>query len=118
MALSIRRLPAIALTMMLASAPAAFAQTPSPAMQQAILAGLDAPTRTEIQGRVGGGNSLYEVLRVTLLNNMQLANVIQPGQPPLSEVVAIDFIRGTAVVRQGEGLRALNFDTATLRYKP
>ena len=118
MTFPIRRLPAIALAMMLAAPPAAFAQTPSPAMQQAILAGLNAETRAEIQGRATGGNSVYEVLRTTLLNNMQVANLIQPGQPPLSEVVAIDFVRSVAVVRQGDSLRVVNFDTATLRYKP
>lgn len=117
MALHFRRLPALALTLMLA-APAAFAQTPSPAMQRAILDGMNAETRTEIERRATGGNSVYEVLRTTLLNNMQLANVIQAGQAPLSEVVAIDFVRSTAVVRQGDALRALSFDPQTLRYKP
>ena len=71
-----RHLSGAALAMML-TAPAAFAQTPSPAMQQAILAGLNAETRTEIERRATGGNTVYEVLRVTLLNNMQLANLIQ-----------------------------------------
>ena len=106
-----------ALAMMLA-APAAFAQTPSPAMQQAILAGLNAETRTDVERRATGGNSVYEVLRVTLLNNMQIANLIQPGQAPLSEVVAIDFVRSHAVFRQGDALRVINFDPQTLRSKP
>ena len=66
------------------AAPAAFAQTPSPAMQRAILDGMNAETRTEIERRATGGNSVYEVLRTTLLNNMQIANLIQPGEPPLS----------------------------------
>jgi len=113
----LRHATALAVTLMLA-APAAFAQTPSPAMQRAILDGLNAETRAEIERRATGGNSVYEVLRITLLNNMQLANVIQPGQPPLSEVVAIDFVRSAAVVRQGDGLRLLGFDPQTLRYKP
>lgn len=112
-----RYMPGAALTLMLA-APAAFAQTPSPAMQRAILDGMNAETRTEIERRATGGNSVYEVLRTTLLNNMQIANLIQPGEPPLSEVVAIDFVRATAVVRQGDRLRAVNFDPQTLRYKP
>jgi hypothetical protein len=112
-----RCLPGAALTLMLA-APAAFAQTPSPAMQRAILDGMNAETRTEIERRATGGNSVYEVLRTTLLNNMQLANLIQPGEPPLSEVVAIDFVRATAVVRQGDRLRAVSFDPQTLVYKP
>ncbi|GGJ24477.1 hypothetical protein [Neoroseomonas lacus] len=112
-----RCLSGAALALMLA-APAAFAQTPSPAMQRAILDGMNAETRSEVERRATGGNSVYEVLRITLLNNMQLANLIQPGEPPLSEVVAIDFVRGTAVVRQGDRLRAVNFDAQTLRYKP
>lgn len=114
---SLRFVPGLALAIMLA-APPAFSQTPSPAMQQAILDGLNAETRGEIQRRATGGNSVYEVLRITLLNNMQLANLIQPGQPPLSEVVAIDFVRSVAVLRHGEALRAVNFDAQTLRYKP
>ncbi len=111
------RLSVIALGLVLA-APIALAQTPSPAMQRAILDGMNAPTRGEIERRATGGNSVYEVLRITLLNNMQLANLIQPGEPPLSEVVAIDFVRATAVFRQGDRLRALNFDPQTLLYKP
>ncbi len=114
---TLRLAPAIALAAMLAAAPA-IAQTPSPAMQTAILDGLNAETRAEIQRRATGGNSVYEVLRVTLLNNMQLANLIQPGEPPLSEVVAIDFVRAVAVVRNGDRLRTVNFDAQTLRYKP
>jgi hypothetical protein len=98
--------------------PAALAQTPSPAFQAAILGGLDAPTRAEVERRATGGNSVYEVLRVILLNNMQAANLIRPGEAPLSEVVAIDFIREHAVVRQGDNLRVLNFDRATLNLKP
>lgn len=111
------RLPAFALAAMLAAAPV-LAQTPSPAMQQAILAGLNAETRAEVERRATGGNSVYEVLRTILLNNMQLANLIQAGEPPLSEVVAIDFVRSTAVVRNGDRLRAVNFDAQTLRHKP
>lgn len=113
----LRYLSGAALALVLA-APAAFGQTPSPAMQNAILAGLNAQTRAEVQRRATGGNSVYEVLRITLLNNMQLANVIPSGQAPLSEVVAIDFVRSIAVVRQGDGLRVLGFDPETLRYKP
>lgn len=117
MALPFRRLPALALTLMLA-APAAFAQTRSPAMQRAILDGINAGTRSEIERRATGGNPVYEVLRTTLLNNMQLANVIQAGQATLSGVVAIDFVRSTAVVRQGDALRVLPFAPQTLRYTP
>lgn len=110
--------PGFALATMLSIASVAQAQTPSPAMQTAILNGLNADTRAEIQQRATGGNSVYEVLRTTLLNNLQLANLIPAGEAPLAEVVAIDFVRSVAVVRNGDKLRAVNFDTQTLRYKP
>lgn len=109
--------PGLALAAMLIATPA-LAQRPSPAMQEAILAGLNAQTRADVERRATGGNSVYEVLRVILLNNMQLANLIQPGEPPLSEVVAIDFVRSVAVVRNGDKLRVVNFDAQTLSYKP
>ena len=48
---------------------------------------------------------------------MQLANLIKPGEPPLSSVVAIDFIRENAVFDQGDHLRAIPFDARTLRFK-
>jgi hypothetical protein len=80
--------------------------------------GLNPATRAEIERRSTGGNHPYEVMRVILLNNMQLANLVQPGQPPLGEVVAIDFIREHAVIRQGDALRVLNFDRQTLNLKP
>jgi predicted methyltransferase len=103
----------------------AFAQTtptalpaPSTAWVRAIVDGLDAPTRAEVESRSTGGNHPYEVLRVILLNNMQLANLVQPGQPPLSDVVAIDFIREHVVVRQGDATRVLNFNRTNLTLKP
>ncbi|MGG5818873.1 hypothetical protein [Falsiroseomonas sp. HW251] len=101
------------------AAPAAFAQqgtlpAPSSAWVNAVIQGLDAPTRREVESRATGGNHPYEVLRVILLNNMSAANLVQAGQPPLSEIVAIDFIRATAVVRQGDGLRAIPFNRENL----
>ena len=100
------------------AAPTARAQTPAPnpIWQRAILETLSPETRAEIERRATGGNSVYEVLRTMLLNNMQLANVISAGEPPLQEVVAIDFIRGTAVFRQLNGIfRVIPFDTRTLQ---
>jgi hypothetical protein len=87
---------------------------PSSAWVNAVIQGLDAPTRAEVERRATAGNHPYEVLRIILLNNMQLANLVQAGQPPMSEIVAIDFIRETAVVRQGDGLRAVGFDRSNL----
>lgn len=103
--------------------PSAFAQqgalpAPSSAWVNAVMQGLAPATRADVERRATGGNHPYEVLRVILLNNMQMANLVQPGQPPLSEVVAIDFIREHAVVRQGDTPRVLNFDRATLNLKP
>jgi hypothetical protein len=75
----------------LAAAPAAIAQPgPSAAFLRAILEGLSPETRADIERRATAGNSVYEVARVTLLNNMQIANLIKPDEPPLSSVVAID----------------------------
>ena len=99
-------------------AQAAIAQpAPSQAFERAILEGLSPETRAEVESRATGGNSVYEVARIILLNNMQLANLIKPGEPPLTSVVAIDFIRENAVFDQGDHLRAIPFDARTLRFK-
>jgi hypothetical protein len=98
-------------------APGAQAQNlpaPSSAWVRAVIDGLNPATRAEVERRATGGNHAYEVLRVILLNNMQLANLVQPGEAPMSEVVAIDFIREHAVVRQGNALRVVNFSRETL----
>lgn len=89
------------------ASPAAFA-APSPAFQQAILAELSPATRQEVQSRATGGNNVYEVLAVILLNNLQLANT------PLAQVVAVDFGRETAVVKVGDNFRIVHFDSSTL----
>lgn len=89
------------------ASPSAFA-APSPAFQQAILAELSPQTRAEVQRRATGGNSVYEVLAVVLLNNLQLAGT------PLAEVVAVDFGRERAVVKVGDNYRVVNFDSSTL----
>lgn len=82
---------------------------PSPRFQQAILAELSPATRTEVERRATGGNSVYEVLAVILLNNLQLAGT------PNAEVVAVDFGRERAVVKTGDTYRVIDFDSATLR---
>ena len=79
----------------------------------AILAELDQATRTEVQRRATGGNSVYEVLAITLLNNLQLANATG------ARVVAIDFGREVAVVEQaGQPLRVISFNAQTLTIRP
>ena len=111
-------LVAIALLGATVAAPAAIAQpAPSEAFQRAIVEGLSPEARAEVERRATGGNSVYEVARVMLLNNMQAANLIQPGEAPLEEVVAIDFIRENAVFKQGDGLRVIPFDSRTLQFK-
>ena len=67
----------LALACAVVTIPAAIA-APSPAFQQAILAELDQATRAEVQRRATGGNSIYEVLAVTLLNNVLSAAVRAP----------------------------------------
>jgi len=102
------------------SAPALQAQelpAPSSAWVRAVLDGLNPGMRAEVERRASAGNHPYEVLRIILLNNMQLANLVQPGQPPMSEIVAIDFIRENAVVRQGDGLRVVPFNRTDLTVK-
>ena len=80
-------LVAIAPLVITLAAPAAIAQpAPSEAFQRATLEGLSPETRAKVERRATGGNSVYEVA-------MQLANLVKPGEPPLSSVVAIDFIR-------------------------
>lgn len=93
------------------AAPVAVLAAPSPAFQQAILAELAPATRAEVQSRATGGNSLYEVLAVILLNTMQLANATG------ARVVAVDFGREVAVVEQGGQMRAVNFDSSTLQIR-
>lgn len=89
------------------ASPSAFA-APSPGFQQAILAELSPQVRAEVERRASGGNNVYEVLAVILLNNLQLAGT------PLAEVVAVDIGRERAVVKVGDNYRVVNFDSSTL----
>ena len=102
----------LALACAVVTIPAAIV-APSPAVQQAILAELDQATRAEVQRRATGGNSIYEVLAGTLLNNLQLANATG------ARVVAIDFGREVAVVEQtGQPMRVISFNAQTLSIRP
>jgi hypothetical protein len=87
------------------------------AYEKVILEDLSPQTRTEVQRRATGGNSVFEVARVTLLNNMSASGMIKPGEPPLKDVVAIDFIRENAVFTQGDNLRVMPFDRHTLTFR-
>jgi hypothetical protein len=81
-------------------------------LEQAELAGLNPQTRAEVEGRMKqGGQTVSEVLTTILLNSIKLKHL---G----SQIVALDFNRGIAIVRTASGpLRAVNFDTTTLQIK-
>ena len=96
------------------SAPA-LAQSRAPtAYERAILAELDAPTRTEVQRRATAGDNVTGVVAIILLNNYQAQGATTPGAAV--SVVAVDFARGTVVLRKGPDAFELHrFDPATLR---
>jgi hypothetical protein len=94
----------------LLGASAVYAQSPT-ALEQAELAGLSPEMRAQIQARAVGGNSVTEVLQVTLLNNIKIKH-------PASQIVAMDWARGVAVVQlTSGGMQAVQFDPATLQIK-
>ena len=91
-------------------AAAAYAQS-STALEQAELAGLSADLRAQVQARATGGNSVTEVLQVMLLNNIK-------AKHPASQIVAMDWGRGVAVVDvPSGGIAVVHFDPATLQIK-
>lgn len=79
-------------------------------LEQAELAGLSPETRAEVQGRMQqGGQTVSEILQTILLNNIKLKHL---G----SQIVALDFNRGVAVVRTDSGtMQTVTFDTKTLQ---
>lgn len=80
-------------------------------LEQAELAGLSPERRAEVQARAVNGNSVSEVLHVMLLNSIKVKH---PG----SQIVALDFNKGVAVVELSKGaLRVVPFDTRTLQIK-
>jgi hypothetical protein len=86
----------------------AYAQSPT-ALEQAELAGLSPELRAQVQARAVGGNSVTEVLQVMLLNNIKIKH-------PASQIVAMDWGRGVAVVQPPRGgMRAVHFDPTTLQ---
>jgi hypothetical protein len=67
--------------------------------------------RAQVQSRAVGGNSVTEVLQVMLLNNIKTKH-------PASQIVAMDWARGVAVVElSGGGMAAVHFDPSTLQIK-
>ena len=86
------------------------AQSPT-SLEQAELAGLSPDLRSQVQARATGGNSVTEVLQVMLLNNIN-------AKHPASQIVAMDWARGVAVVDvPAGGMAVVNFDPATLQIK-
>lgn len=89
---------------------AAFAQMAT-TLEEAELAGLSPEKRAEVEARVVGGNTVYEVLQTILLNNIK-------AKHPGNRIAALDFNRGIAIVEvPGGAMKAVNFDTTTLAIK-
>jgi hypothetical protein len=67
--------------------------------------------RAQVQGRAVGGNSVTEVLKVILLNNIKIKH-------PASQIVAMDWGKAVAVVKLPRGgMRPVQFDPTTLQIK-
>lgn len=100
---------AIGAVVMVASA--SYAQVAT-TLEQAELAGLNPQTRAEVEARMKqGGQTVSEILTTILLNDIKLKHL---G----SQILALDFNRGIAVVRTARGAtRMVNFDTTTLQIK-
>ena len=102
------RIAGLAACMGVIIAATAYAQSPT-ALEQAELAGLSPDLRSQVQARATGGNSVTEVLQVMLLNNIK-------AKHPASQIVAMDWGRGVAVVNVAAGGTAVvHFDPTTLQ---
>jgi hypothetical protein len=101
----------VAISAALLAASAGYAQVAS-TLEQAELAGLNPQTRAEVEARMKqGGQTVSEILTTILLNSIKLKHL---G----SQIVALDFNRGIAVVRTARSqMRTVNFDTTTLQIK-
>src|SRR5262249_36871159 len=107
---TLNKLALTACTAVLIGMSAAYAQSPT-ALEQAELASLNPDLRAQVQARATGGNSVTEVLQVMLLNNIKAKN-------PASEIVAMDWARGVAVVDLSTGgMAVVHFDPKTLQIK-
>jgi hypothetical protein len=110
MTINYRTLALALCTAVLIGASAGHAQSPT-AIEQAELAGLSPEMRAQVQARAVGGNSVTEVLQVMLLNNIKIKH-------PASQIVAMDWARGVAVVQLASGgMQAVQFDPTTLQIK-
>ena len=82
----------------------------SVSMEKAILGEMNPATRGAVQKRATGGNTVSGVIATTLLNSYHHG---KPGAKAVS-VFAIDFVRGTAVVKDGDAYVPVHFDPKTL----
>jgi hypothetical protein len=87
--------------------------TPSPAFERAFLTEMDAATRADVEKRATGGNTISGVIATKLLNSSKMATHSKAGTP--ISVVAIDFIRGVVVIKNGPNqYEPVRFDPKTL----
>jgi hypothetical protein len=102
---------AAAIGIAMSATSASYAQVAT-TLDQAELAGLNPQTRAEVESRMKqGGQTVYEILTTILLNSIKLKHL---G----SQIVALDFNRGVAIVRTARGqMRTVSFDTTTLEIK-
>ena len=110
MTVNCRTLALAACTAVLIGTSAGYAQSPT-AIEQAELAGLSPEVRAQVQARAVGGNSVTEVLQVMFLNNIKIKH-------PASQIVAMDWARGVAVVQlPSGGMQTVQFDPTTLQIR-
>lgn len=90
------------------------AQQASPAFERAVLDGLDAATRADVERRATAGNTVLAVIGTTLINNYYGAGARTPGEA--LTIVAIDFAQGVVVLRRAPNVFEVErFDPRTLR---
>lgn len=99
---------AVAISATVLAASASYAQVVN-SLEKAELAGLNPQTRAEVQSRMKqGGQTVSEILQTILLNSIKLKHL---G----SQIVAMDFNEGIAVVRTADGpMTTVHFNTKTL----
>ena len=102
------------LSLALLSAPTPALAKTSPAFERAMLAEMDAATRSAVQKRSTGGNTVTGVISTVLLNHYQGAGAKHPGAG--LHVIAVDFARGVAVLgKDQKTFEIIKFDPKTLR---
>jgi len=105
----------LALSLSVLSAPAlAQTATASNAFERAMLAEMDASTRSAVSGRVNSGNNVAAIIGTILINNYEARGAKHPGRA--LTIIAIDYDRGVAVLGYDqETFEVIKFDKKTLR---